>query len=210
MKLGLMSCCVGLLAGVLFGCGPMPQHPVPVTDATLPVMATGFSVLPPGPEGWLVTQDSSRNMVGFGTFAQAGARQMGTVMIGAMIVKSDGRDIRSLGSLNSAVIEALGAKVPRHTRVSEKFEPFQDAELNTDCVRVETVTEERSSPYYPAGKVLLITARGKVCRHALSPGYLVSVICSERRPNDVPPLMDETLAKECTHTVDSLKFLPIP
>jgi hypothetical protein len=207
MELRLKTCFVALLATVLYGCGSM-QPMIPVTDAVVPIKAIGFSVLPPAPEGWFKLQDLPRNWVVFAS-VQSSERQIDTVMVIATLFKAVRHDIRTSDGLYSEYTEAIKDEKPRVTQVSQKVQSYRDDELDTDCLRIEIVTEERNNPHYAAGKVLLRIDTGKICRHTLNPVLAVSVLCSERRPSDVPSIMNESIRKECAHSIDSLKFLPV-
>jgi hypothetical protein len=121
-------------------------------------------------------------------------------------MKARKHDIRSLEGLRLEVDDYVHTYSNRQTLVSSTIEPYQDKDLRTDCVRVEAVSQERNNSNHP-GKVLLLTANGKICRYPSNPEYFVHVAYSERRIIDTPKLIDEALRKECEYSVNSLKFL---
>src|SRR5207247_3322377 len=84
-----------------------------------------------------------------------------------------------------------------------------DNPLEAECVRAEFVTEERDNPLVP-GVVLTITGSGLWCRHPTSPQYVVFLSYSERRPQQEPSRLDDTLRNEAEGVWKSVAFVPLP
>ena len=149
-------------------------------------------------------------MVAFNIYMglKTGWGEGGSVIAVAALVKASRHDIGSPEGLRSEVNDYVRRNLASYKIVSVNVEPYRDAQRNTDCARINTVSEESGNPLHP-GKVLLMTVAGKACRHPLSVSHYVQVTYSERRPVGLPPLIDDALREECETTVNSLEFLPI-
>jgi hypothetical protein len=180
----------------------------PIVDSAVRVIGPGFSVLPPSGSNWVVSKDSSLDAISFGKANPEHFKQGGSVIAVASLVSAGNQGIASPEGLRSAVEGYVRRHLSTYTIVSVSVEPYRDRQRNTDCARIETVSEERGNPRYP-GKVLLMTVTGKACRHPLALDRFVQVTYSERRPVGTPPLIDDALRRECETTLDSLEFLPI-
>lgn len=197
-----------LIVLVLSGCATPEPYRL-VNDSASPVIGPGFSVLPPSGGKWVVSESSRMNVVSFGKVEQEHFRQGGSVITVAALVKATKHDIGSPEGLRSEVDDYVRRNLASYKIVRVNVEPYRDAQRNTDCAKINTVSEESGNPLHP-GKVLLMTVAGKACRHPLSASHYVQVTYSERRPVGVPPLIDAVLREQCETTVDSLEFLPIP
>jgi hypothetical protein len=198
---------VGILV-VACGCASAPTIQ-PVADPMTPIRAAGFSVLPPSGGHWVQSATPSLDRIVFAKVDPAHAQKGGSVMVIAVRMKARSSDIRSVEELRSEIDESIRSSSARFTMISSKTEAYVDQALGADCVRVETVSEERNNPNR-AGTILLMTIFGKACRHTSSSAHYVQVTCSERRPAGSTPLLDETLRKECARVIESLSFQPLP
>jgi len=199
--LALLSC------AALIGCAtPLPE-PRLVTDSNQRVQGAGFSVLPPSGEQWFVAIDASSDTIVFVKRDPEHMRQRGSVIVLATRFRAQRNDITTADGLLSELDERVRAHSARYTLTSVKLEPYQDAKMPTDCVRINTTSEERNNPNRP-GEVLLMTVSGKACRHPSAPAYFVQVTMSERRPVGSLPLVDDKLRSECEREIASMEFLP--
>ena len=195
--------CVAIL---LSGCAPPIQ---PVSDSTTPVVAKGFSVLPPKGDYWFQMGGSDTYRVMFGKTTPDEIKQKKSVILTAEILHATKKhDIRTPEGLKAEVDTYSTAKVPRHTLMSYKSSHYHDERLGTDCVRSEVVNEERDNPNYP-GIVFLITGSIVTCRHPLSPDTVVVVGYSDRRPVDAASMLNDAVRNEIEWSVKSLEFLPV-
>jgi hypothetical protein len=195
---------VVLVAALLSGCASSgPFHPM--ADPAARIAGAGFSVLAPGGPQWLLSESSSGSPLAFGKADPALFRQ------GASVIAVATRERARHGDISTA--DGLRREVDAYVRqnsqgpVSLTLEPYRDAALGTDCVRIDSRSEERGNPRYP-GKVLLLTVAGKACRVPASPAQFVQVTYSSRHPSEVAPVLDDALRRECERFVDSLAFTP--
>ena len=179
----------------------------PVTEPGKPVEAFGFSVLPPGANQWFVAVDSSSETVIFGKKDPEYAKMRGSLLVLATRMRARENAIDTADGLKSEVIAQVRASSARYTLLTVEAEPYRDQEKNTDCVRINTTSEEHRNPNRP-GEVLLMTVFGKACRQPDAPRNYVQVTVSERRPSESATLLDDTRRDECNRVVDSLQFTP--
>lgn len=207
MRVGLIATYVALASWVaLLGCATPPSGPRPVGDPNQRLQGASFSVLPPGGEEWFVVIDASSSTIAFAKKDPEHIKQRGSVIILATRVRASNDDITTAEGLLSEIDKSVRTQSARYTLVSVKLEPHRDTAMSTDCVLINTVSEERNNPNRP-GETLLMTVSGKACRHPLSPAFYVRVAMSERRPVGSPPLVDDKLRKECERAIDSMEFL---
>lgn len=202
-------CRAGLVAlALLAGCAAPPPF-TQVTDSATPAVGAGFSVLPPGGANWVLGADPSRDTLVFGKADRERVRQGSSFVVSAVRTRARSPDVGSAEGLRAEVDESIRTTSGRMKVLGSKTESYTDSVLGTDCVRFDTLIEERDNPKVP-GKVLLMTSYGKACRHPASAAHYVVLTCSERRPVDSAPLLDEALRGECARTLDSLRFRPLP
>lgn len=180
----------------------------PVTNPDRAVQGFGFTVLPPGGIEWHVAIDAKSATVAFGKKDPEHMRQRGSVFLAATLVKARSDDIATPGALRTEIEQAIRASSARYKLTNLSLEHYVDAEKATDCVRISTTSEERDNPRRP-GETLLMTVRGKACRHPLSPTHYVQATLSERRPVQSQALVDDKLKLESDRAMDSVTFGPI-
>jgi hypothetical protein len=196
-------------AFALAACATAPDYR-PVSEPDEPVVRAGFSVLPPGGEGWVTPSKSPKDLAMFGKMDPEHAKQRGSVVVAAVGLQARQHDIATgPGLLAEVAAWARGPQGDRITLQAEQLELYRDDALATDCVRLNLAYQERGNPNYP-GQTLAMPMWGRACRHPQVAGYFVQVSCSERRPVATPSLMTEALRAECGRTIDSLRFLPPP
>ena len=178
----------------------------PVTDPDLVVQGFGFTVRPPGGNGWHVAVDSRSSTVAFGKKDPEHIRQRGSVFLAVSLVKAR-TDIATPDALRAELEQAVRASSSRYKLTGLDLEPYADAAMQTDCVRINAVSEERNNPNRP-DETLLMTLGGKACRHPLSPSYYVQATLSERRPIQGRPLVDDQLKAETDRAIDGVTFNP--
>lgn len=205
----LIARSAGVLAlALLAGCAAPPPFG-PVTEPSARIEAGGFSVLPPKGADWVIGADPGRSSLVFGKADRKSLMHGRSFIVNAARQTARTGDVANADALRGEVDAAIAATSGRMRVVQSKTEAYVDSELGTDCVRFETLIEERNNPKQP-GKLLLMTSYGKACRHPDSPTHYVVLTCSERRPADSAPLLNEALRGECARTLDSLRFRPLP
>lgn len=191
---------------VLSGCAPTFKR---VTDTAMPVVANGFSLMPPKGDYWFQMENTGSQMVVFGKSTPDDFKQIKSLVLTAQTLRAtEKNDIRSQDGLKAEVDANVRQPVPRHRMVAYQSESYQDEIRRTDCVRVSATNEERDNPNYP-GKVFLISGMMSFCRHPSEPKMVVLVGYSERRPTDLSSMIDEAVLKECEDSMNSLRFLPL-
>jgi hypothetical protein len=194
-------------AACLFSTLALAQTFSPVLDANTPVQGFGFSVLPPSTAQWFYAVDSRSEAVAFGKKDPEHAKKRGSVIIIAERKRSRAGSIDTSTEFKAEVTSQVRASSARFNILSLDVAPYRDEAMNTDCVRITAVSEERANPNRP-GEVLLMTIYGKACRQPDSPAHYVQVTVSERRPTESTTLFDDALRLECDRAVNSVQFIP--
>ena len=134
-------------------------------------------------------------------------RQGASVIFAAVPVPVRGHDLSTPDGLRGAIRAFIEESNRRFKLVSFTLEPLAESGLGTDCLRLETVSEERNNRAHP-GQVLLLSTFGRMCRHPGLAHTLVQVACSERRVAGMPSVVDDAVRAECAAAVASLRFEP--
>jgi hypothetical protein len=206
MKLHSAVCCAASLVLVLSACAPTLKR---VTDSATPMMANGFSLMPPKGDYWFQMDNlGSQKVIFFKTTPDDFKQTKSLVLSAETLSATKKNDIRSPDGLKAEVDANVRQPVPRHRLVAYQSESYRDEIRGTDCVRVSATNEERDNPNYP-GKVFFISGKMSFCRHPLAPEMVVLVGYSERRPTDLSSMIDEAVFKECEDSLNSLRFLPL-
>ena len=179
-----------------------------ITIPTTPIYGIGFKVSSPASPGWMLAIDRASEAFALTKSDPDHASRRGSIIVVAARIKAKAGTIDTLEGLRYELEQSIRASSSRRTLVSLTLEPRFDTELNTDCIRISSSSEERGN-LGRAGEVLLMSIAGKACRHPSSQVHYVQVTYSERRPRNDPPLMDDALRNECEGIIDSLKFMPI-
>jgi hypothetical protein len=196
----VLACVVNLLAG----CATQaPFHPI--ADPSAPVQGNGFSIRPPVGGHWLLSESSNGSVIAFGKNDPALFRQGGSVIAVATRERARQGDISTPERLRSEVDAFVRRNSEGYRDVTVALRPYRDAALGSDCVRIESNSEEHGNRHHP-GQVLLLNIAGKACRVPSAPDYFVQVTYSSRRPAGVAPILDEAVRRECEVLVDSLAF----
>lgn len=199
--LNVLAACV---ATVLAGCATQaPFHPI--ADPSARVNGDGFNVRPPAGAQWMLSESSRGDVVAFGKEDPAMLRQGASVIVVATRERAFQGDISTPERLRAEVDAFVRRNSQSHRGVTVDLQPYRDTALGTDCVRIESSSEEHGNRYYP-GQVLLLTVAGKACRVPSATASFVQVTYSSRRPSGVAPVLDEAVRRECEGVVDSLVF----
>ncbi len=91
-----------------------------------------------------------------------------------------------------------------------RFRPMQskvvsDNSLRADCMRYDSVQEERDNPRWP-GFVLVMTIHGFTCLHPYAPGLEVNLFYSERYVHGDQPVLNDPLKREVELFLGSVLF----
>lgn len=201
---------VFVAAGILLGgCATTKFTANPVTDPDKPVKGSGFSVLPPQGDQWIVMMRPDMDGLTFGKKDPEHIKFPTTVLVIARRVKASHNDISTPAGLHAEFEASVRATSGRFTLREFSLERYRDESRATDCLRINTAVEERNNPVNP-GFVLLLSDSGYVCRHPLSPEYYVLVTISERRPVESPSYLNDSLRAEAERTLNSIRYLPGP
>jgi hypothetical protein len=194
-------------------CQSMGMTPVSDPSRRIEFVGSGFSVLPPAGEDWCV-QDTSASRVRLGVSRLSGRtlqqQPPRSEVLNSLLVQASAMDLRGERVDSVADVqrraERLIRETPRHTLSEIRATP--DTVLGAECVRIDTVVEERDNPRAP-GSVLIIVGRGLTCRHPQS-GVWIEVGYSERYVKGLQllPSLTELRRKELDAFAESLRFMP--
>jgi hypothetical protein len=185
------SCAVAMIL-ILSGCaGSAPELDAETVQLRLP----GFTATAPAARGWILAPGTAE--------AQAAVRSMGdTRTLVAFASEEDLRDLSGAdteGALDRAVQEVRTSyEGGRH-----RLRSFEEEEAGQGCRGYRVTAEDTGVPDL-AGRLYVLTARGKVCLIAAR-SLLARVEYSDRRVEDKPPL--PSFEQEAEAFLDSL-FVP--
>ncbi len=182
----------------------------------------GYSLLPPQGNQWCIGGAGPRGTRFithplFGKVietrpSQAELRHTFGIMAIADEVPKDAKVETAADLFTSVERLVLGGQPKSRFKVVEtRFVP--DSSLGAECVRFDTVVEERDNPGAPGVVLVLVNRDNFLCRH---PGSrtptLIWIGASERYVQGTltGPLLIDTLRTEWEPSVRSLQFLPRP
>ena len=171
IQLLLVAACV-----LLSSCSLMGTRAVPVEDPTVPMAFTGYSLLPPGGDGWHVLGNNETGV------AFAKGLDPLTHSQAAFVF---GREDRS----NFYSPELFLAQTKREfeeSADSRRYRSLQDEwalddTYGTHCVRYHWRVEDHGVPSLAKGEYMLLDAHGYSFIHPDIPNLIVRVEYSERR-----------------------------
>lgn len=187
------------------GCAT-PRVPGTAVHAGDPRIAfRGFSIMPPSGQNWYLTQ-----------------RDPTSVLFAKMLMDDNNRPIvnDTFGLLATTIyskggpVANLQAFAEEHQRGSDRITTLgtrvsPETRLGAECVRTETIAEERDNAGAP-GALLTLTIDGVYCRHPLSPRSLVHLSYSERRLKSAPSRVNTALQDEAEAVLRSVLFVTLP
>jgi hypothetical protein len=180
----IQACLVAVIA-----CGCAPQTALrPVTDSTLRLAGTGYSVLPPPGKGWLIERHGDLAT----SFGKVFPGKYHTFVAVVMVTKPEAKKVDSAAEFPKAVEEVLTQVTGRFRLISINVGPYGRA--GSYCARYEMVGEEKDNPRAP-GATLEMTTWGFVCLDASSE-FMINAFYSERKPQRRPSLLDDALRQE--------------
>ena len=193
-----------LMVGVaVAGCAPAL---VAVKDPAQRVELNGVSVLPPAGQAWHVGPRSTRHVVFLRKPPESphtiGAVALVDQIVIGGLVRAPIRNAQDLKELTERRFQSSG----RFTMIESSIRI--DTGMGAECVRSDTVQEERDNPRSP-GVVLVMVIHTLDCLHPQTPGHVVSVGYSERYPKGQQPLPAETLRAEGEPFIRSATFGPV-
>lgn len=187
----------------VLGCAPAL---VAVKDPTQRVEIGGVSVLPPTGQTWYIGRPGSRQVV----FGRRPPEPPHSVVATALVDKIEiGGAV--LGPIRNA--QDLQEVTERRLQSGGRFVTIessvrQDTAIGPECVRVDSVQEERNNPRFP-GAVMVLVSHAVDCLHPRSPGYVVSVSYSERYVKGQQPFAADVLRAEGEAFIRSAVFTPV-
>ena len=177
----------------------------------------GVSVVPPQGGGWcmsplgtaLFTFSTHRLMGKYLESAPSQAEQAHTMglLITAGPPPTDAR-LESPEDL-AAFAQRLMVSDPRRFRILE-FKAVQDSSRGADCIRFDSIVEERNNPGAPGAILVIVNRENYLCRQPyVSPPSLVLFGASERYVQGTvrPPLLLDTLKTQWEPSIRSVEFL---
>lgn len=182
-----------------------------VTDTTTPIERNGFTMLPPGGNGWMAAPSGPYGArFGKPVMNTDGTRASIAVMVWAGRYTDRKFDLQTAKGLREAAEYTAETGDSRRFKVIEmKYSPVF-RQQNTDCISYRGIVEERDNPMaWNAGQILTTDYDGLVCRHPSSPDYSVNVMISERRPQGQASVMDDALRKQIQTVKESVVFTPL-
>jgi hypothetical protein len=187
------------------GCAVQRPPGRPVTAHEQRLSFRGFSILPPQGRDWYIRNQTPSDIVFFKPLTdktKPSSQAHSTFGIVVMVVYPDEG---SVGDLREYVRQRLRGE-GRFTNVQSRV--ASDNALDVECVRFESVSEERDNPLVPG--VLTLTGYGVFCRHPFSPRYLFHLSYSERYPQKEPSRLDDVVRAEAEAVLKSVVFAPFP
>jgi hypothetical protein len=191
--------------------------PVPNPSGRIELASLGVSIVPPQADRWCMSPMNS-NVFSFGTHPLMG-KYLETAPSHAEMAHTFGILVMSGPPPKDAKLntpEELAAFAQRTiTGESGRFRTLQskavqDSSLGADCIRFDSIVEERDNPRAPGVVLQVVNRDNYLCRHpyARSP-MLVMWGASERYIQGTvsPPSLLDTLKVEWEPSVRSVEFL---
>jgi hypothetical protein len=166
---------VTLLVGVLSACASGGRAP---DEAAVALRLPSFTATAPPARGWILTPGTA--------MAQAAVRSVGdTRTLVAFASEGDLQELTGADSVG-ALDRALGDIRASYGGGRHRLLSFQHEDAETGCRGYRAVAEDTAVPDR-AGRLYVVTARGKVC--VLPERNIVARLeYSDRRVEDAPPL----------------------
>jgi hypothetical protein len=170
MRLALLLCLASLSACAAGSPRPQPQ----AVSLRLP----GFSAEAPAAPGWILTPGSSS--------AQAAVRSLGDSRTLVAYASEEGLRERAGGKMEEALDRALADIRAGYESGRHRLRSFETGEEDAGCREYRLTSEDAGVPDR-AGRLYVVTARGKVC--VIAERNLVARLeYSDRRVESEPPL----------------------
>jgi hypothetical protein len=181
----------------------VPGTPVHAGDAR--IAFRGLSIMPPNGQNWYLTQRDPTGVLFAKVLMDDDNRPIGNATFGlvATTTYSKGDPVANLKTFAEEHQRGGGRITTLSTRVTPGMK------LGAECVRTETIAEERDNPVSP-GALLTLTIDGVYCRHPHSPHSLVHLSYSERRQKSAPSHVSAALRNEAEAVLQSVLFVAFP
>jgi hypothetical protein len=202
----------GMLAVACAAAAPappgIPRPATPVTNPTERLRLDGFSIAPPSGTDWYLSSEARgpRDIVFYKKVG--GAPPSHTLYVRAVAAE-----------LRTPVTDANGLRAvlvrdfERERREAGRTMPMRsravvDTLLGRECVRRETIYEERENP--GLGGVLVLAQSSLVCLHPSAAKRVIILVLSERYAQGDSSRVDAVLRQEVETFFRSVEFTPLP
>lgn len=210
MGFQLRSIGVCIAACLLAACAAGPDVSY-VQDADTRIQRNGFSLLPPSGKGWL-TAPAGQYGAGWGKLLSdsKGNRSTITVFVSAGEFRDRKVDLTTPQGLKDTIAyQVTGADPDRYRVVEARYSEVYQRQ-GTDCIDFTSTTEDRGNRMsWNEGVVLVLAARGTLCRHPSNPQWSLNIALSDRHPKDSVSLIDDTVLGEARRCMDSVLMTPL-
>jgi hypothetical protein len=186
----------------------IPRPATPITNPTERVRLDGFSIAPPQGADWYLSSEARgpRDVVFYKKVG--GAPPSHTLYLRAVAA-----ELRTPVTNATALRGVLARDFERERRDAGRTMPMRsrtavDTSLGPECVRSETIYEERDNP--GLGGVLVLVQSSLVCLHPSTPKRVIILVLSERYAQGDSSRVDAALRQEVETFFRSVEFTPLP
>jgi hypothetical protein len=211
MRIGGAVAVAGLLAAACTPVTAPPGIPRPATPVTNPaerVRLDGFSIAPPPGADWYLSSEARgpRDVVFY-------KRVGGAPPSHTLYLRAVAAELRTPVANATALRGVLARDFERERRDAGRTMPMRsraavDTSLGQECVRSETIYEERDNP--GLGGVLVLVQSSLVCLHPAAPKRVIILVLSERWAQGDASRVDAALRQEVETFFRSVEFTPLP
>jgi hypothetical protein len=186
----------------------IPRPATPVTDATERLRLAGFSIAPPPGADWYLSTEARgpRDVVFYKKVGGASASH-------TLYLRAVSAELRTPVTNAAGLRAVLARDFERERRDAGRTMPMRsraavDTSLGRECVRSETIYEERDNP--GLGGVLVLVQSSLVCLHPSAPKRVIILVLSERYAQGDSSRVDAVLRQEVETFFRSVEFTPLP
>lgn len=186
----------------------IPRPATPVANPTERLRLDGFSVAPPPGTDWYLSSEARgpRDMVLY-------KRVGGTPPSHTLYVRAVAAELRTpvtdANGLRAVVMRDLERERREYSRTMlMRSRVVVDTSLGRECVRSETMYEERDNPELRG--VLVLAQSSLICLHPSAPKRVIILVLSERFAQGDSSRVDAALRQEVETFFRSVEFTPLP
>ena len=202
----------GLLAVACAAATPpppgIPRPATPVTNPTERVRLDGFSIAPPPGTDWYLSSEARgpRDVVFY-------KRVGGAPLAHTLYVRAVAAELRTpvtdANGLRGVVVRDLERERREYSgTMLTRSRVVVDTSLGRECVRSETMYEERDNPELRG--VLVLAQYSLICLHPSAPKRVIILVLSERFAQGDSSRVDAALRQEVETFFRSVEFTPLP